>query len=152
MESHPLCMMLDVQLSLYRPLQQCLCTTTAILAGAHSYFVVSSFKCQGKNSCHDLIPNLRIFLNILLSHILFISLSIKVHVLLLYINASFTVLYIFILASLIIDFYLNTCFRSYNIHTSKKVLHHLGSTSSRTFTYKWNRDPNKQHFSSFYCS
>ena len=27
---------------------QCLCTTSAILAGAHSYFVVSSFKCEGK--------------------------------------------------------------------------------------------------------
>ena len=38
------------------------------------------------------------------------------------------------------------------IYTSKKVLHHLGSTSSGTFTYKWNRDPHKQHFSSFYCS
>jgi hypothetical protein len=24
-----------------------------ILAGAHSYFVVSSFKCKGENSCHD---------------------------------------------------------------------------------------------------
>ena len=31
--------------------------STAILAGAHSYFVVSPFKCEGKNSCHDLIPN-----------------------------------------------------------------------------------------------
>ena len=34
----------------------------------------------------------------------------------------------------------------------KKCLHHLGSTSSGTFTYKWIRDPHKQHFSSFYCS
>ena len=39
-----------------------------------------------------------------------------------------------------------------NIHTTTKVLHHLGSTSSGTFTYKWNRYPHKQHFSSFYCS
>ena len=58
------------QLSFYRPLcynsrahcplLQFLCTTSAILAGAHSYFVVSSFKCEGKNSYHDLIPNTRI--------------------------------------------------------------------------------------------
>jgi hypothetical protein len=27
------------------------------IAGVHSYFVVSSFKCEGKNRCHDLIPN-----------------------------------------------------------------------------------------------
>ena len=38
------------------------------------------------------------------------------------------------------------------IHTTKKVLHLLGSTSSGTFIYKWNRDPHKQHFSSYYCS
>ena len=38
------------------------------------------------------------------------------------------------------------------LYISKKVLHHLGSTSSGTFTYKWYRDPHKQHFSSFYCS
>ena len=42
------------------PLLQCLLTTSAILAGTHSYFVVS-FKCEGKNSCHDLIPNLCIY-------------------------------------------------------------------------------------------
>ena len=30
---------------------------SAILAGVHSYFVVSSFKCEGNNSCHDLIHN-----------------------------------------------------------------------------------------------
>ena len=36
------------------PVLQCLCTTSAILAGAHSYFVVS-FKCEGNNSCHYLI-------------------------------------------------------------------------------------------------
>ena len=36
-------------------LLQCLHITTAILSSAHSYFVVS-FKCVGKNSCHDLIP------------------------------------------------------------------------------------------------
>ena len=57
----------DLQLRFYRPvsynngahcsLLQCLCTTSAILAGAHSYFVVS-FKCGAEeNSCHDLIPN-----------------------------------------------------------------------------------------------
>ena len=65
--SHPFFMMLDLQLSFYCtlyynsrvhcPLLQCLCTTSAILAGAHSYFVVSSFKCEGKNSYHDLNPN-----------------------------------------------------------------------------------------------
>ena len=59
--------LLDLQLSFYRPLcynsrahcplLQCLRTTSAILAGAHSYFVVSSFKCEGNNSHHDLIPN-----------------------------------------------------------------------------------------------
>ena len=42
------------------PLLQCLRTTSAILADAHSYFVVSSFKCERKNSSHDLIPNPRI--------------------------------------------------------------------------------------------
>ena len=35
------------------PLLQCLRTTSAILAGTHCYFVVSSFKCEGKYSCHD---------------------------------------------------------------------------------------------------
>ena len=58
--------MLDLQLSFYHPLcynsralcPYCsLCTTSTILAGAYSYFVVSSFKCEGENSCHDLIPN-----------------------------------------------------------------------------------------------
>ena len=39
---------------------QCLHTTSAILAGAHSYFVVSSFKCEGNNSSHDLIPSPRV--------------------------------------------------------------------------------------------
>jgi hypothetical protein len=66
-DSHPFCTMLDLQLSLYCPLcynsrahcslLPCLCTTGAILAGAHSYFVVSSFKCEEKDSWHDLIPN-----------------------------------------------------------------------------------------------
>ena len=56
----------DLQLNFYHPLcynstalcplLQCLLTTSAILAGAHSYFVVSSFKCERKNSCHNLIP------------------------------------------------------------------------------------------------
>ena len=72
--SHAFCMMLDLQLSSYHPLcynstshrslLQCLRTTSAILAGAHSYFVVSSFKSEGKSSCHDLVPN---------PHIIFIS-------------------------------------------------------------------------------
>ena len=65
-ESHPFCTTLDLQLSFYRPmcnnsrlhcpLLQCLRTTSAILAGAHSYFVVSSLNVKG-NSFHDLIPN-----------------------------------------------------------------------------------------------
>ena len=64
-EWHLVCTTLDLQLSLYCPLcynsidhcplLQCLHTTSAILAGANSYFVVSLFKCEGKNSCHDLI-------------------------------------------------------------------------------------------------
>ena len=36
------------------PILQCLRTISVILAGAHSYFVVQSFKCEGKDSCHDL--------------------------------------------------------------------------------------------------
>ena len=70
--SIPFCTTLDLQLSFYRPLcynsrahcprLQCLCTTTAILADANSYFMVSSFKCEGKCRCHDLIPNHRISL------------------------------------------------------------------------------------------
>ena len=66
-ESHPFFTTLDLQLSFYRtlcynsrahcPLLQHLHTTSAKLDGAHSYFVVS-FKCEGKNSCHDLIPTL----------------------------------------------------------------------------------------------
>ena len=39
---------------------QCLRTTSAILTGAHSYFLVSSFKCDGKNSRHDLYISLMI--------------------------------------------------------------------------------------------
>ena len=56
--SHIFCPTLDLQLSLYRPLcynsrahclvLQYLRTTSAILAGAHSYCVVSSFKCEGE--------------------------------------------------------------------------------------------------------
>ena len=34
----------------------------------------------------------------------------------------------------------------------KNVLHHLGSKTYWTFTYKWNRDRQKQHFSSLHCS
>ena len=37
------------------PLLQCLNTTSAILGGAHSYFVISSSKCEGKNSFHYFI-------------------------------------------------------------------------------------------------
>jgi hypothetical protein len=32
-------------------------TTSAILDGAHSFLVVSSFKCEGNICCHNLIPN-----------------------------------------------------------------------------------------------
>ena len=46
------------------PQLQCLHTTSAILAGSHSYFVVSSFKCEGKNSCHDLTSNPRIYVRV----------------------------------------------------------------------------------------
>ena len=59
--------MLDLQLSCYRhlyynsralcPLLLFLGTKSAILAGAYSYFVVSSLKCEGKNKCLDLFPN-----------------------------------------------------------------------------------------------
>ena len=72
-ESNPFCMTLDLQLSFYRslcynsrpycPLLQCLRTTSTILAGAHFNFVISTFKCEWKNSCHDLIPNLHININ-----------------------------------------------------------------------------------------
>ena len=64
--SIPFCKILDLQPSFYCPLcynsrahcplMQCLHTASAILAGAYFYFVVSAFKCKGKNSCHDLIP------------------------------------------------------------------------------------------------
>ena len=54
---------LDLQLSslcynsnAHYSLMQCLRTRSAIPAGANSYFVVSSFKCEEKNSCHDFIP------------------------------------------------------------------------------------------------
>ena len=57
-ESNPFFMALDLQLSFYCPLcynsrahcplLQCLCTRSAILADAHTYFVVSSFKREGK--------------------------------------------------------------------------------------------------------
>ena len=68
-KSHPFCMTLDLQLSFYRllcynsiaqcHLLQCLRTTSAVLADAHSYFVISPFKCEGKNSRRDLILNPR---------------------------------------------------------------------------------------------
>ena len=63
-KSHAFCSTLDLQLSFYCPffynsrahcsLLQCLRTASAILAGAHSYFVVSSFKFEGKNCYHDI--------------------------------------------------------------------------------------------------
>ena len=68
---HPFCMTLDLQLSFDCPLcynrraHSCLlhCLhTSAILACTHSYFVVSSFKCEGKNCCYDLIPNPHIYI------------------------------------------------------------------------------------------
>ena len=39
------------------PVLRGLRTTSAILAGAHSDFVVSSFKCVRENNYHDLSPN-----------------------------------------------------------------------------------------------
>jgi hypothetical protein len=75
-KSHPFSTLLDLQLSFYCPLcynsrvhcslLQCPCPTSVILAGAHSYFVVSSFKCEWKNSCHDLIPKPPIYLHIVI--------------------------------------------------------------------------------------
>ena len=69
--SIPICTTLDLQLSFYRPLccinrahrpiLQCLLSTSAILAGADCYFMISSFKCEEKNSCHDFKPNPWIF-------------------------------------------------------------------------------------------
>ena len=46
----------------YTNILQCLSTTITILAQPRYYFVVSSYKCEGKSStnidsCHDLIPN-----------------------------------------------------------------------------------------------
>ena len=49
---HPLCYNSRAQC----PLRQCLRIANAIIAGTDSYFVVSSFKREGKISCHDLIP------------------------------------------------------------------------------------------------
>ena len=64
-------MMFDLQLSFYQPLcynsrahyplLQSLGTISAILTGEHSYFAVSTFKCGGKNSCHDLLSNPHIY-------------------------------------------------------------------------------------------
>ena len=86
--SIPFCTMLDLQLLLYHPLccnsrahsplLQCLCTISAIFASANFYLVVSSFKCDWKNRCHDLIPNprnycilwwIRIFVLLKLGHV-----------------------------------------------------------------------------------
>ena len=60
LESNSFCTTVDLQLSFYRPLcynsrahyplLQCLRTASAILAGAHSYFLILSFKCEGKCS------------------------------------------------------------------------------------------------------
>ena len=78
-ESHPFCTTLDLQLSFYcplcynirahYPLLQYLRTTSAILPGAYSYFAVSSFKCDGKNSCHDLIWHMYYHRNRLLKNV-----------------------------------------------------------------------------------
>ena len=67
-ESHPFRTTHDLQTSFYHPLcydsrdhcllLQILHTTSVILAGSHSYFVVSSLS-EGKNRWHDLIPNPR---------------------------------------------------------------------------------------------
>ena len=48
------------------PLLHYLHTSSAILVGAHSYFVVS-FKFDGKHNCHDLIPNSRWLVGTLLA-------------------------------------------------------------------------------------
>ena len=66
-ESLPFYTTLDLQLSFYclfvkrvelaALYRQCVHITSALLAGAHSYFVVWSFKCEWKNSCHDLMTN-----------------------------------------------------------------------------------------------
>ena len=68
-ESYPFCTTFDLQLNFYRPLcynsrdqcplLQCL-RTSATLAGTHSNFVVSFYKCERKSSCNDLNPNPRI--------------------------------------------------------------------------------------------
>ena len=47
-------------------LLHCLRTICVILAGLHSYFVVPSFKCEGKNSCCVLIPKSRNILGTLI--------------------------------------------------------------------------------------
>ena len=71
-ESHSFCTMHEFQVSFYCPLGynsrvqcpllQCLHTTSAIVVGKHSYFVISSLKCEGKNCSHDLIPNPCVYL------------------------------------------------------------------------------------------
>jgi hypothetical protein len=87
------CLLLCYNSSVHCPLLQCLRTTSAILAGAHYYFVVSSFKCEGKYSCHDLIhvivfACISLPLNLILPQItivcyfsnrIIISLSLNVH-------------------------------------------------------------------------
>ena len=60
--SVPFCTTLDLQLSFYRPLcynsrahcplLRCLHTTSDIITGAHSYFMVSSFRYEGKKYFH----------------------------------------------------------------------------------------------------
>ena len=47
---------LDVFIICHCSLLQCLCITSAVLAGTHFNFVIS-FKCEQKNSCHNLISN-----------------------------------------------------------------------------------------------
>ena len=41
----------------HNPPLQCPHAISAIIAGAYSYFGVSSFNCEGENSCHDFILN-----------------------------------------------------------------------------------------------
>ena len=78
--------MLVLQLSFYCPLcynsrahcplLQSLCTTSAILAGAHYYFVVPSFKCEGKIVAINYSPTLVYICNTLYRICMYIMLII----------------------------------------------------------------------------
>ena len=130
MESHPFCTTLDLQLSFCRPLcynsrthnplQLCLHTTSALLAGVHFYFMVSSFKCEVKSSWHELIPNPSIFwhfpfpcdiLLLLIIIIIIIILFINFFVSWVYYRGTFCVLFYIGFVRLVIETYSNlSCF------------------------------------------